>query len=313
MTHVWTVPPAADGERLDRWLAAQLPELSRARIQSLIRDGNVQLGGRVAKPSAKLTSGAQVTIEVPPEPSASIEPEPMDVDVLHEDADIVVVDKPSGWVVHPGAGHARGTLVNGLLHGRELARGSDPSRPGIVHRLDKATSGVLVAAKTERAYANLVEQFKARTVDKTYLALVHGVLSESEGRIEAPIGRHPKHPQQQAVRSVGGKAAITDFRVLTTFGDRTLLAVFPKTGRTHQIRVHLAAIGHPVVGDPVYGRGEEAETLMLHAWRLAVDHPATGERIRFTAAPPPRLRSVAAAVEAADGPTTRGRPPSGSE
>ncbi len=312
MAHVWTVPPDADGERLDRWLADQLPELSRARIQSLIHDGAVQLGGRVAKPSAKLTTGTQVTIEIPPDRSASVEPEPMDLVILHEDDDIVVVDKPSGLVVHPAAGHKRGTLVNGLLYGRPLARGSHPSRPGIVHRLDKATSGVLVAAKSERAYASLVAQFKARTVGKTYLALVHGLFAEREGRIEAPIGRHPRHAQQQAVRSAGGKAAITDFRVLTAFEDRTLLTVFPKTGRTHQIRVHLAAIEHPVVGDPVYGRGDEAEALMLHAWRLTVDHPATGERVSFTAAPPPRLRSVAGAAAAADGPRAHGHPPSAS-
>lgn len=312
MPYVWTVPAEAEGERLDRWLVAQFPELSRARIQTLIREGFVQLDGRGAKPSTRLTSGAQVTIEIPPHPLATVDPEPMDLAILHEDDDIVVVNKPSGLVVHPAAGHERGTLVNGLLHERKLAPGSDPSRPGIVHRLDKATSGAIVVAKRERAYASLVEQFKARTVAKTYVALVHGVLAEVEGRIDAPIGRHPKHAREQVVRADGGKAALTDFRVLHAFEDRTLVAAFPRTGRTHQIRVHLAAIGHPVVGDAVYGQGGEEATLMLHAWQLALDHPATGERMAFTAALPPRFRSVAEAVAELEL-TAWARPPEASE
>ncbi|MFB6285481.1 MAG: RluA family pseudouridine synthase [Candidatus Bipolaricaulia bacterium] len=312
MPYVWTVPAEAEGERLDRWLVGQRPELSRARIQTLIRGGSVQLDGRGAKPSTRLTSGARVTFEIPPHPRAVVEPEPMDLAILHEDDDIVVVNKPSGLVVHPAAGHERGTLVNGLLHERALASGHDPSRPGIVHRLDKATSGAIVVAKRERAHASLVEQFKARSVGKTYVALVHGVLADSEGRIDAPIGRHPKHAREQAVRADGGKAALTDFRALRTFGDRTLVAAFPRTGRTHQIRVHLAAIGHPVVGDPLYGRSVNGETLMLHAWRLALDHPATGERMAFTAALPPRFRSVVEAVEELEL-TAWARPPEASE
>jgi len=238
-----------------------------------------------------------------------IEPEPMELDILHEDDDIVVVNKPSGLVVHPAPGHERGTLVNGLLSGRELATGSDPSRPGIVHRLDRETSGVLVVAKSKAAYEGLVDQFKARTVRKTYLALVHGVFEETEGRIEAPIGRDRHHPQQQTIRSVGGKAAATDFEVLQGVEDRTLLAVHPETGRTHQIRVHLKAIDHPVVGDSAYGVEDGFDELMLHAWILEIDHPRSGERMRFTAAPPPRFRTYAEAVVGTSAPV----PPSGFE
>ncbi len=312
MSYAWTVPAEAEGKRLDRWLVVQMPELSRARIQTLIRGGFVQLDGGGAKPSTRLTSGARVTIEVPPDPLAAVAPEPMDLAILHEDDDIVVVNKPSGLVVHPAAGHERGTLVNGLLHERTLAPGNDPSRPGIVHRLDKATSGAIVVAKSERASASLVEQFKARSVAKTYVALVHGVLADADGRIDAPIGRHPKHAREQAVRADGGKAALTDFRVLRAWEDRTLLAAFPRTGRTHQIRVHMAAIGHPVVGDTLYGQGADAESLMLHAWKLALDHPATGERMAFTAALPPRFRSVAEGLAELEL-TAWARPPEASE
>lgn len=297
MAHVWTVPADAEGQRLDRWLTAQLPELSRARIQALIHEGHVQLDGREAKPSTKLVAGAQARVELPADPLREVEPEPMDVEILYEDDDLVVVDKPSGLVVHPAPGHERGTLVNGLLHGRSLATGDDPSRPGIVHRLDKPTSGVLVVAKSDAAYERLVEQFKARTVRKTYLALVHGVFRESEGRIEAPIGRDRHHPQEQAIRAVGGKAALTDFEVLHVSEDRTLLAVRPGTGRTHQIRVHLKAIDHPVVGDAVYGRDDDSDELMLHAWILEIDHPRSGERVTFTAAPPPRFRTYVESAE----------------
>ena len=309
MAHVWTVPSEADGARLDRWLADQLPELSRSRVQTLIQQGHVKLDDRPAKPSVKLPGGARLTLELPPDPLREIDPEPMDLDVVHEDDHIVVVNKPSGWVVHPAPGHERGTLVNGLLHDRQLASSGDPSRPGVVHRLDKATSGVLVVAKTDRAYTSLLAQFKARTVRKTYLALVHGVLEETEGRIEAPIGRHRRHPQEQTVRSVGGKDALTDFEVLARFPDmdRTLLAVYPYTGRTHQIRVHLQAIEHPIVGDAVYGLEDDADALMLHAWGLELDHPDSGERMRFTAAPPPRFRTYV------DGVAGRRSPSSGPE
>lgn len=303
---VWTVPPNAEGERLDRWLVAQLPELSRSRIQALIHENYIRLDDRATKPSARLTHGARVAIEIPPDPFATIEPEPMALDILHEDDDILVVNKPAGLVVHPAPGHEHGTLIHGLLQGRALAPGSDPSRPGVVHRLDKATSGALVVAKSERAYDRLVAQFKAQTVGKTYLALVHGVFAEAEGRIDAPIGRHRHHPQEQSIRSAGaGKAALTDFKILQAFDHRTLLAVYPRTGRTHQIRVHLAAIEHPVVGDPVYGRKDNSEGLMLHAWRLTIDHPTRDERMTFTAALPPRFQRYAEAVEGIATPTPR--------
>lgn len=305
MAHTWTVPGDAEGRRLDRWLAEQLPELSRSRIQALIHEGYVQLDGQAIKPSTKLASGGKLSMAIPPDPVETIEPESMDLEIIHEDDHIVVVNKPAGLVVHPAVGHTRGTLVHGLLHGRALATGSDPSRPGIAHRLDKDTSGVLVVAKSEQAYGSLVDQFRTRTVGKTYLALVHGAFVETEGRIEAPIGRHPRHPQAQSIRDVGGKDALTDFDVLGTFEDRTLLAVYPKTGRTHQIRVHFMAIGHPVVGDVLYGRRDDAAGLMLHAWQLELDHPSTGGRMAFTAPPPPRFRSVVAAVEGISTPRPR--------
>lgn len=295
---VYVVPPQDDGERLDRWLSGQLPALSRARIQKLIRGGHVRVDGEaVTKPSVPVAPGMRVEIEIPDPEGPPLEPEEMALEILYEDEEIVAVNKPSGVVVYPAAGHAHGTLVQGLLYGgRQLASVGAPERPGVVHRLDKETSGVMVLAKSDSAYDGLVKQFKERSVEKLYLALACGLLREERGEIEAPLGRDPRHRRRVGVRASGGRSAHTAFRVLRRFEGEgaTLLEVRPHTGRTHQIRVHLAAIGHPIVGDPLYGprdrRRERAARLMLHAWKLAFAHPGTGERVELTAPPPPEFR-----------------------
>ncbi len=290
----WIVPPESEGQRLDRWLCLHLPELSRSRIQKLIREGHVTVNGQPAKPSAPLIEGARVEIHILPEEPCSLEPEEMELSILYEDEDLAVLNKPSGVVVYPAAGNRRGTLVQGLLHARTLSGVGAPERPGVVHRLDKETSGVIVFAKSDMAYYDLIRQFKDRHIHKTYLAVVHGCVEEDEGRIEAPIGRDLHHRQRMGVRERGGRPAITEFRVLKRLKDTTLLRVSPHTGRTHQIRVHLTAIGHPIVGDSLYGRknrSKSAERLMLHAWKLRLTHPQTGQRLEFSAPAPPEFRS----------------------
>jgi 23S rRNA pseudouridine1911/1915/1917 synthase len=289
VSHRFIVPEEAAGQRFDRWLCLCLPQLSRSRIQRLIRQGHATLNGQPAKPSTPLTPGARVEVHVPAEPPIPLEPEPMPLSILYEDEDLVVVDKPSGRVVYPGAGNRRSTLLQGLLHGRTLARIGAPERPGVVHRLDKETSGVILFAKSDSAYYSLIRQFKDRTVQKTYLALVHGRVEQDEGRIEAPLGRDVQNRQRRAIRKRGGRPAVTEFRVLQRHDDATLLQVSPLTGRTHQIRVHLTAIGHPVVGDPLYGRKnrkESTQRLMLHAWKLAITHPRSGRVLEFIAPVP---------------------------
>ena len=284
---VFTVTAEDEGERLDRWLAKRT-DRSRTEIRRLIEGGQVLVNGVPAKPSRILRQGDRVAAELPlPEPPIP-KPEPLPLGIIYEDEEIVVVDKPAGLVTHPGPGHPGGTLVNGLLHHCPLAETDDPTRPGIVHRLDRETSGVLVAAKTSEAYKNLVEQFKRGEVGKRYLALVHGLIAEDEGLIELPLGRDPLHWERVRVWAEG-KRAITEFSVLRRCEDqeKTLVEAWPKTGRMHQIRVHLSYIGHPIVGDPKYGRrGDRAERMMLHSWELWIWHPRSGRRMRFTAPPP---------------------------
>ena len=303
-TKTFSVPPEAEGERLDRWLSAQLPGLSRSRVQRLIREGHVRIDGKsVTKPHTSLRAGSCVELEIPADEGSELVPEPMDLEILYEDDDLVVVNKPSGVVVYPAAGHTRGTLVQGLLCGRKLSSVGAPRRPGVVHRLDKETSGAIVLAKRDFAHYELIRQFKARRVKKIYLTLVHGLVVEDIGQVEAAIGRDPRHRELMTVRTHSGKAALTEFRVLARFPDeeRTLLWVRPHTGRTHQIRVHLSAIGHPIVGDPVYGpksQPKEAKRLMLHAWVLGFTHPRTGEWIEVTAPPPPEFQPYLKAASA---------------
>jgi 23S rRNA pseudouridine1911/1915/1917 synthase len=264
------------GERLDRYLARTLPDMSRSQAQRLIRDGLVVLDGETPKPGTSVSPGMSVTVHIPPS-SGEVFAQPIPLDVVYEDDDLLVVNKPAGMVVHPGHGHPQGTLVNALLSRYPDLDVGDSARSGIVHRLDRGTSGLIVVAKTEPALEHLRRQFKSRSVQKTYLALVHKHPPAPEGIVEAPIGRDPRYRQRMAV-IVGGRPARTRYELLEELGDYSLLAVSPETGRTHQIRVHLAWLGVPVAGDPVYGQqrgGRRAKTDLglerqfLHAWRLS--------------------------------------------
>ena len=268
------------GSRLDRVLADMNPDVSRSEIQRDIRAGHVSVNGEViTQRSYRVREGEHLAWETTSKPP--LNPRPLDLDILYEDDALVVVDKPTGVVVHPGAGTTAVTLVEALLVDRALPASDDPTRPGIVHRLDKETSGLILVAKTADALVGLQAQFAARTTSKSYLAVVSGLVAEEEGWIDAPVGRDPRLPSRMAVQP-GGREAQTGFAVLRRMEDSTLLVVRPRTGRTHQIRVHARYINHPVVGDPVYGR-ESADRLYLHAWRLQIEHPVTGERTTFEA------------------------------
>jgi 23S rRNA pseudouridine1911/1915/1917 synthase len=296
------VEPAEAGRRLDRWLAERVPGLSRARLQALIEAGRVRVEGASRKASYRVRAGDQVEVEIPPPEPQELVPEALPLEIVYEDDAVLVVNKPAGMVVHPGAGQGRGTLAAAVLaHAPTTAGVGGPRRPGIVHRLDKGTSGLLVIAKTTGAYESLTSQLAARTVSRRYLAVVHGLLSRDEGVIDAPIGRHPTDRVRMAVRPRGrGKRAVTRYRVLERFraAGCTYLDVRLETGRTHQIRVHLASQGHPVVGDETYrGRGAgrldvEIEGVALHAAELAFTHPVTGERVTFAAPLPPRMERL---------------------
>jgi 23S rRNA pseudouridine1911/1915/1917 synthase len=277
-----TIPASMAGLRLDQALARMLPEESRTRLARLIEQGHVRVDGAPAEPKRKMRSGEAVDIVLAPRIEASaFAPEEIALDIVHEDEDVIVVNKPAGLVVHPGSGNWAGTMLNALLH---HAPGSgELARAGIVHRLDKDTSGLLVVARNEVAQASLVRQLQARTVKRTYLALVRGVV-KGPGSVDAPIGRHPKQRTRMAVVA-GGKPAITHYRVKKAFPAHTLLECDLETGRTHQIRVHLASIGHPIEGDAVYaGRGPRLIARQaLHAWKLAFAHPRSGTAMRFEA------------------------------
>jgi 23S rRNA pseudouridine1911/1915/1917 synthase len=290
------------GARLDAFLAARVEGVSRSTLKRVIDDGDVLVGGRAAKPSLKLKGGERVEVELPAPPPSEVEPEEIPLDILHEDEEVVVVNKPAGMVVHPAAGVRNGTLANALAFRFQNSEFGTSIRPGIVHRLDRDTSGLIVVAKTARAHENLSDQFRARTVFKSYVALVHGVTKEDRGKIEEPLARDPRNRTRMAVvRS--GRAALSLWRVRQRFTRFTLLDVQIKTGRTHQIRVHLAWIKYPVVGDETYGGGRD-KTLpdpalrarvaalkrqFLHAERLGFHHPSTGEWLGFTAPLPAEL------------------------
>ncbi len=299
-TRTLTVPPASAGARLDRFLADRLPSVSRSRIQRLVEAGGVTVDGVPATRGARrVDAGAVVAVALPetapPAPPAASPALPLAV--LYADADVIVLDKPAGMVVHPAAGHADDTVVNALLaRFADLRAVFDGPRPGIVHRLDRDTSGVMVVARTAAAAESLKAQFKARTVEKHYLVLVKGRLEPAEGVIDAPIARDARHRKRMAALP-GGRPAQTRFRVLQAAEAYSWVEAQPYTGRTHQIRVHLAAVGHPVAGDTVYGRRDRAIGRMaLHAWRLAFDHPATGARLAFRAPVPDDLRAALAGV-----------------
>jgi 23S rRNA pseudouridine1911/1915/1917 synthase len=279
-------------ERLDKFVATHLPELSRAYIQRLIDEGFIRVDGVVRKRTFKVTPGELITVELPPPVDEEIVPEPIPLDIVYEDADIVVVNKPAGMVVHPAPGHAHGTLVNALLYHAPDMVMAGTLRPGIVHRLDKDTSGLIVIAKTDRARLMLLEQWQQRSVEKIYLALVRGNVDPDEATIDVPIGRDPRDRQRMAALA-SGRPAITHIRVLQRYRGATLLEAQPETGRTHQIRVHLAFIGHPIVGDAIYnphtgptgGRQAIVPRQFLHAARLSLTLP-DGRRITFESALP---------------------------
>jgi 23S rRNA pseudouridine1911/1915/1917 synthase len=310
-THTLRVPPDAPAQRVDRFLA-DVTGLSRSHVQKLISSGNLTSGGLALKANFVIGPGTELRLVIPEVRPLDLEPAPeIALRVVHDDADLLIIDKPAGLVVHPSAGHAGGTLVNALLaHGEPGSFGgiAGVQRPGIVHRLDRDTSGLLMVARNDAAQHSLMAQLKARRVKKTYLALVHGEVAAAVGRIEAPIGRDPKHRTRMAVVP-DGRASTTGYRVRERFPGWTLLELDLVTGRTHQIRVHLEAIGHPVAGDPVYGTGTarrgpdlpggiRLERLFLHAWRLELTSPSSGELIRAVAPLPGELEVVVEGLRA---------------
>lgn len=286
---------AEAGKRLDHFLQEKLPDHSRSRLQEWIKAGRVTVNGATGKASLLLRGGEH--IEVTPIALAPLKaaPENLPVEILYEDAAVIAVNKPAGLVVHAGAGVESGTLVNRLVnHFQGLSSIGGDLRPGIVHRLDRGTSGVLLVARTDAAHRALAEQFSGRSVEKIYLAVVQGRIHDDTGRIEKPIARDPMHRTRMTARLATGRSALTEFKVLERFADFTFLQVRIGTGRTHQIRVHLASRGHPVVGDKLYGahtRQGSAERIFLHAWKISFTSPATGERITVEAPLPPELES----------------------
>jgi len=307
------------GERLDQALPDLVPGQSRTALQRLIRNGHVEVDGRTARAAYRIRGGERVRVSIPPPVPSGLAAEAIPLDILFEDEDLLLVNKPAGMTVHPGAGVKSGTLVNALLHrGPGLSAIGGVERPGIVHRLDRDTSGVMVIARNDRTHRDLAAQFKGRRVEKVYEAIVWGRPGALAGRIEEPIGRHPTARVRMAVRR-DGRPSATRFRIARAFGPVTLLEVRPETGRTHQIRVHLAHLGHPVVGDPLYGgrrrpavaKSASAATraaiaaavafegLALHAARLAFDHPADARKVSFAAPRPAPFAALVGRLEAA--------------
>ncbi|HEX8709207.1 MAG TPA: RluA family pseudouridine synthase [Pyrinomonadaceae bacterium] len=294
------------GARLDAYLSARIPDWSRSRIQRLIEDGEVLVNAQTAKSSYKLRAGDEIEVELISSRPSEFAPENIPIEVIYEDEELVVVNKPAGLVVHPAAGFPSGTLANALAyHFRQLAVRGGQARPGIVHRLDRDTSGLIMVAKTEAAHENLTDQFREREVFKSYVALVHGRVAAESGQIDQPIARDPRNRIRMAVVR-GGRPSLSVYRVRRRYERFTLLDVEIKTGRTHQIRVHLQWLKHPVVGDALYGDGRDKTVMdvrlrarinalgrqFLHAEQLGFRHPRTGERLRFTAQLPPELSEL---------------------
>ena len=323
----WAARPGTDaaGARLDRWLAGSLSDLSRMRVRALIDSGVVRVDGRRTKGSHRLRGGEWVEVDIPPPPPETLEPEAIALRVVLEDEHVLVVDKPAGMVTHPGAGQSGGTLAAAALaHAPGMAGVGGPRRPGIVHRLDKGTSGLIVLAKTPAAYASLTDQLARRTVSRRYLCLAHGRPARAEGAVDAPIGRDPRSRVRMAVVPAGkGKRAMTRYRVLEQFragaSDVALVQCRLETGRTHQIRVHLAFIGHPLLGDSTYGGrgvrpGDPAlarlvanlDGVALHAAGLSFVHPASGAQVDLVSPTPPRLDRLIAYLRMAPRPADGG-------
>ena len=295
--------------RVDIYLAGQVEGFTRSRIQSLVREGNVKVNGLPVKTSYRLKAGDEITLYVPPSSPYLLEPEPLELSLIFEDASIIVLEKPPGLVIHPAPGHKSGTLVHGLLHHcRDLSGIGGVLRPGIVHRLDKDTSGLLVVAKNDNAHNFLSSQFKNGKVSKKYVTLVHGLPEREKGKIDLPISRHPVKRKEMAVSASKGKNALTLWQVDESIGNKfSVLSVVIKTGRTHQIRVHMSHIGHPVVGDPVYGNKKSwwkkntpsatallplIKRQMLHSANLGFIHPETGEYMEFSSPVPDDMKLV---------------------
>jgi len=310
-TRTLTAGPADAGSRLDRWLSERITDQSRARLQGLIESGHVLVDGQAARASKRLHAGMLVRVTIPPPVEAAPPAEDIPITIVYQDAHLLVVDKPAGLVVHPGAGRQTGTLVNALLHHvRDLSGVGGVLRPGIVHRLDKGTSGLLVIAKDDGAHRALARQFAERCVEKEYLAIVLGVPTPRRGTVEAPIGRHPVQRKRMSVRAQGGRAARSAYEVVEAFDGAALVRVRIHTGRTHQIRVHLASKGHPVVGDKTYGGGRAAPARRsasrdalsrlgrpaLHAAQLAFQHPASGSKVSFESPLPADLEKLLQAL-----------------
>ncbi|KEP27926.1 RluA family pseudouridine synthase [Bacillus zhangzhouensis] len=281
-------------ERLDKFLSMTEPEWSRTQVQQWVKDGLIEVNGKQVKANYKVQAGDQIKVEIPDPEALDVEAESMDLDIYYEDEDVLVVNKPRGMVVHPAPGHVSGTLVNGLMaHCNDLSGINGVMRPGIVHRIDKDTSGLLMVAKNDMAHESLVNQLVAKTVTRKYTAVVHGIIQHDTGTIDAPIGRDKKDRQSMTVTKENAKQAITHFDVLERFQDFTVVECRLETGRTHQIRVHMKYIGYPLAGDPKYGPRKTVDFngQLLHAGVLGFDHPRTGEYIEFTAPIPADMQA----------------------
>lgn len=300
------------GKRIDHFLSEVIPNLSRSRAKKLIKEKIIFLNQRSIKPSTHVKPGDIISGVIPGPKPVAIKPEPIPLNIIYEDSSIVVIDKPPAMVVHPAYGHPKGTLVNALLyHCKDLRkdlRGINGTlRPGIVHRLDKGTSGVMVVAKDDEAYHHLIKQFKERVIEKVYLTVTYGTFSKDEGVIDSEIGRHPSERKRMSTKTKKGRPAITFWKVIEKFEGYTFLEVRPQTGRTHQIRVHLSSIGHPILGDPLYGRKGKTGAIKnvtireylknmkrpcLHAYRISLNHPKTGQRMEFIAPIPDDMKKL---------------------
>lgn len=283
-----TVSPEEAGVRIDKYLTEQLPDITRSYLQKLLKDGSVQMNGKPVKASTKTAAGAVIELTIPEPEEPEILPEDIPFDILYEDSDVILINKPKDMVVHPAAGHYTGTLVNALMYHckGDLSGINGVLRPGIVHRIDKDTTGVLIVCKNDKAHNALAEQLKEHSITRKYRAIVCGNLKEDEGTVDAPLGRHPQDRKKMAIVRTGGKRAVTHYRVLERFGNYTYIECQLETGRTHQIRVHMASLGHPLLGDEVYGRVKspfKLEGQTLHAMVLGFIHPTTGEYMEFEA------------------------------
>ena len=295
--------PGEEILRIDRFLGSRLEQVSRSYLQKLVKDGAVLVNGKPVKSSYKVENGDRIHLEIPDAVEPEIEAEPMVLDILYEDSDIILINKPKGMVVHPAAGHYSGTLVNGLMaHCKnELSGINGVMRPGIVHRIDMDTTGVLIVCKNDKAHNAIAEQLKVHSITRKYYAIVHGVLKADTGTVNAPIGRHPVDRKKMSINEKNGKEAVTHYRVLRRFRRFTFVECQLETGRTHQIRVHMASIGHPLLGDQVYGpakvpfSGLQGQT--LHSGVLGIIHPSTGEYMEFTAPLPAYFEALLKKLE----------------